>query len=124
MRRIWAVICTFGSVLHFAPQDNAEGRAVAGPGLVLEQAAVLFNDASGNRQAQPGAGFLRAEERVEQALLDFGRNTLAVVNHFKNNGCSLAPAERGASRTGAQGNGTFAVNGFSGIANQVDQHLL
>src|ERR1017187_1561419 len=98
MRRIWAVICTLGSLLDFAPQDNAEGRAVAGPGLVLEQAAVLFNDASGYRQAEARAGFFRAEKRVEKALLDFRRDALAVVSHFKNNGCGFGPAERGARR--------------------------
>ena len=62
---------------------------------------MLFNDASGNRQAEAGAGFLRAEERVEQALLDFGRDALAVVSHFKNNGFGLTPAERGACRARA-----------------------
>ena len=60
---------------------------MAGPGLILEHAAVPFNDAGGNRQAEARAGFLRAEERVEQALLDFGRDAFAVVSHFKNNGC-------------------------------------
>jgi hypothetical protein len=57
---------------------------------------VLFNDASGNRQAEASACFLRAEERVEKALLDFGRDALAGVRHFKNYGVRLAPAERGA----------------------------
>jgi len=46
-------------------KTTPEGRAVAGPGLILEHAAVLFYDASGNRQAEAGAGFLRAEEWVE-----------------------------------------------------------
>src|ERR1019366_2517557 len=101
-----------------------EGRAVAGPGLVLEQAAVLFNDASGYRQAEARAGFLRAEKRGEKALFEFRRDALAVVSHFKNDGCGLAASERGACGAGAQSDGAFAVNGFSGIANQVDQHLL
>jgi hypothetical protein len=65
MRRIRAAICTPGSVPIFARQDNSEGRAVTGPGLILEQAAVPFNNASGDRQTEAGAGFLRAEEWVE-----------------------------------------------------------
>src|ERR1035438_4901312 len=91
MRRILA-IRTPGSVLDFARQDNSEGRAVARSGLILEHAAVPFNDASGNWQTEASAGFLRAEERVEQALLDLGRDAFAVVNHFKDNGFGLTPA--------------------------------
>ena len=120
---IRAVICTPGSVLDFAPQDNTEGRAVTRLGLILEHAAELFNDAGGNRQAEAGAGFLRAEERVEKALLDFGRDALAVVSHFKDNGCGLAPVERGACGARAERDRAIAVNGFSGVANKVDQHL-
>jgi hypothetical protein len=75
-------VSTPGSVFDFARQDNSEGRAVPGPGLILEQPAVPFDDASGHRQAKASAGFLGAEERVEKALLDFGRDALAVVGYF------------------------------------------
>ena len=78
---------------------------MAGPGLILEHAAVPFNDASGNRQAEARAGFLSAEKRVEQAFLDFGRDANAVVSHFKDNGFGLMPAERGACRARAEGDG-------------------
>ena len=85
---------------------------------------MLFNDASGNRQAEARPRFLRAEEGVEKALLDFGRDALAVVCHFEDNGCGLTPAEGGACGARAQGNGAVAINGFSGIANKIDEHLL
>src|SRR3989442_4857848 len=80
IRRIRAVSRTPGNVVDFARQDNAEGRAVAGPGLILEHAAVLLNDAGGNRQAEASPGLLRAEERVVKALLDVRRNAVAVVD--------------------------------------------
>ena len=73
------VISTPASVVDFARQDNAEGSAVAGMSLILEHAGVSFNDASGNWQAEARAGFLRAEEWIEKALLDFGRDALAAV---------------------------------------------
>src|SRR5438552_10343818 len=92
IRRIRAVSRTPGNVVDLAPQDNAEGRAVAGPGLILEHAAVLFNDAGGNRQAEASPGLLGAEERVEKAFLDFGRDALAVIDHLKNNGFCFIPA--------------------------------
>src|SRR6185436_16922523 len=111
---------TLVSLVDFTPQDNAEGRAVAGAGLILEHAAVLFNDASGNRQAKASAGFLRGEERVEQTLLGFGRNAFAGVAYFKNHGVSLAPAERGAFGARAQRDSPCAVNGFSRVVNEVD----
>ena len=42
---------------------------MAKPGLILEHAAVPFNDASGNRQAEASAGFLGAESRLETGVL-------------------------------------------------------
>src|SRR5437667_2375481 len=98
------------SVIDFAWQDNAEGRAVAGPGLILERAAVPFNDASGNRKAEASAGFLRAEERIEQALLDLGRNAFASVAHFKNHGVVFAPSNRSACRARAKRDRPEAIN--------------
>ena len=86
-------LCSLGSIGKFPRQDNPEGGAAARLGLILDDAAVPFNDAGGNRQAEASAGFLRAEERVEQAPLDFGRNAFAGVAHFKNHGLGLAPPE-------------------------------
>src|SRR5438132_13065306 len=73
-------ICSF---LH-ARQDNAKGRTAIDLGLILECTAMFFNNARRDRQAQPGAGLFRGEERVEKPLLNFQGNTLAVVNHFQN----------------------------------------
>ena len=70
------------------------------------------------------AGFLRAEERVEQPLLDFGRDPPPVVSHLQNDRVRLAPAERGACRARAQRDRARTVNGLGRVANQVDEHLL
>ena len=86
---------------------------MADPGLILESATVPFNDASGNRQAEASAGFLRTEERIEQALLDFGRNAFARVAHFKNRGLGFAPGNRSACRARAKGDRARAINRFS-----------
>ena len=48
-------------------------------GLILQRAAVLFDDARGDGQAQAGAGILGGEKRIEQPLLDLRRNALAGV---------------------------------------------
>src|SRR5579862_6044159 len=37
-------ICISGTLVHLAPQHNAEGRAPARLGLILNQAAVRFHD--------------------------------------------------------------------------------
>src|SRR5438034_680078 len=116
-------IRTPGNVVDFARQDNAEGRTMASPGLILEHPAVLFNDPSGNRQAEARARFLRAEERVEKALLDLGRDAIAIVAHFKNNGLGLTAAERDTRGARAQSDRAWALNGFSVVANEVDEHL-
>src|SRR6266404_6758528 len=120
---IRAVSFILVSVVDFARQDNAEGRAVAGPSLILEHAAMLLHDARDNCQAEASACFLGAEERVEKVLLSLGRDAFAGVAHFKNNGLRLAPAERGACRSRAQRDRAFAVDGFCGIANKVDENL-
>src|SRR6267378_8243 len=79
---IRAVPFILRNVVDFARQDNAEGRAVAGPGLILEHAAMLFHDARGNRQAEASACFLGAEERVEEVLLSLVRDAFTGVAHF------------------------------------------
>ncbi len=76
---VWVALRTLGSVVDFAGQDNAEGRAVAGPGSILKRAAVFFDDPSGNRQSEASTGFLRAKERVKKALFRFGRNACSGV---------------------------------------------
>ena len=48
------------------------------------------------------AGLLGAEERIEQALLDFGGNAFASVAHFKNHGVGFAPGNRSACHARAK----------------------
>src|SRR4030095_93389 len=47
----------------------------------------------------------------------------ASIAHFKNNSVGLAPAERGACCTSAESDRSSAANGFSAVANEVDEHL-
>jgi len=111
------------SVVDFARQDNAEGRAVAGPGLILQLAAVLFNDAGRNGQAESGASFLCAKKGVEQAFFDFRWNAFSSVGHFQYCDVHLASAERCPSGAGAQSHSSLAVDGVVGVANQIDEDL-
>src|ERR1044071_9192190 len=97
---------------------------MAGPGLILERAAVPFNDARGNRKAEAGAGFLRAEKRIEQAFLDVRWNAFARVAHFKNHSLRFAPCNPSARRAGAKHDRPGAIDRFSAVANEIDQDLL
>src|SRR5947209_5310066 len=72
-------ICSF---LH-ARQDNAKGRTATDLSLILECAAMFFNNARRDRQAKPGAGLFGGKERVEETLLNFQGDALAGVNHFQ-----------------------------------------
>src|SRR6266508_5494521 len=76
----WDFICIFLQ----AREDNAKGSTAINLGLILERAAVFFNNASRDRQAQPGTGLFGGKERVEETLLNLQGNTLAGVNHFQN----------------------------------------
>src|SRR5580765_6693570 len=90
-----AAFGTLGNVVDFAWQDNAEGRAVTRSALILERAAVSFDDAGCDRQTKASAGFLRAEEWVEQSLLDLRWNSFASVGHFKHDHVGLPPTQQG-----------------------------
>src|ERR1043166_3382355 len=76
----WAFICIFLQ----ARQDDAKGRTAPEVGLILECAAMFFNNARRDRQTKPGAGLFGGKEWVEKSLLNFQGNTLAAVNHFQN----------------------------------------
>ena len=58
-------------------------RAVVDLGLILKRAAVLFDDPSGDRKSEAGAGFLGGEEWIEQALFNFRRNSFPGVGDFE-----------------------------------------
>ena len=50
----------------------------------LKVSAMFVNYSSGDRQSQPGAAFaFRAEERIEDAFLNFLRNALSSIGHLK-----------------------------------------
>src|SRR2546430_13689479 len=80
----WLSRSGFVFLLLRARQDNAKDRPPIDLGLVLECAAMLFNNARRNREAQPGASLFGGKERVEEALLNFQGDTLAGVNHLQN----------------------------------------
>ena len=85
---------------------------------------MLFNDARGDGEAEAGAGFLRAEERVEEALLDFGRDAASGVGNFQDNGLGVAAVECRTAGARAERDGAFAVDGLGGVAHEVDEDLL
>src|SRR5690606_4024144 len=62
-------------------QHDAERRALPRRAVHVDAAMVLVDDAVGDRQAQPGAAAdrLGGEERVEDALLQVGRDAAAAV---------------------------------------------
>src|SRR5204862_7790209 len=122
--------CDFICIFLSARQDNAKGRAAIDLGLILECAAMLFNNARRNRQAQPGARVFGGKERVEKPLLNFQGDTLAGVNHLQNDcrrGATRLRSEatsrqarqgrQAASRT--QCNRSVPANTFRRVLNQV-----
>jgi len=60
--------------------------------MVLNQASVFFDDASGNRQAEASAGVFGGKERIEQPFLDFGSHSSAVIRDLKNHNFHFATA--------------------------------
>src|SRR5947199_9898571 len=111
--------CTF---LH-SRQDNAKGRAATDLSLILERTAMLLDNARRNRQAQPGAGLFGGEERVEEALLYFQRDTLAGVNHLQNDHGSGVTLQGHLSASRAECKRAVPSDAFRRVLNDVDQHL-
>src|SRR5882724_12938304 len=103
MSRIFG--CDFIFTFLHARQDNAKGRAATDLGLILERTAMLFDNARGNRQAEPRAGFFGGKERVEEALLYFQWDTLAGVNYLQYDygSCLTRLRSEAASRQAGQG---------------------
>src|SRR5258708_774862 len=84
--------CCFG---HRPIAAHDRSRAVAGLALEDDLAAVLLDDLLDGRQAQSGAEILGAEERLEAAGEDRGRDSWAGVldRHFEP-AASLSRADR------------------------------
>src|SRR4029453_13023534 len=93
-------------------------------GLILKEATVPLNDAGGNRQAQPRARFLRAEERIEQAFLGFGRYAFASVVDFENDDVHFRSMNGCTGGARAESYGACTIDGFRAVANEVYEHLL
>ena len=70
-----------GVVGEVARQQDAERRALAGLAVAEHVAAGLLDDAVDHRQAEAGAlaDLLGGEERLEDLVLDLGRNAVAGV---------------------------------------------
>ena len=110
--------------MDFPAQNHTKGCTITGTGLILEHAAVFFDDARGNRETQASACFRGAQKRVEKALFDLWRDALTGVGHFKDNGVGLATAEGDPGGPSPKGDCARAFNGLYGIADQIDQNLL
>jgi hypothetical protein len=61
-----------------APQHDTEGRAPIHLRLILQRAAMLFDDPRRNGKAEPRARVLGREERIEEAFFHFRRDLLPV----------------------------------------------
>src|SRR5690606_10298093 len=90
IRRILGVVCAmFGEW-----KDDAEPGAAPDLGLVLDDAAVLLDDARRQREAEARALLAGGEERVEQALAHLGRHARARVDHVEHDGGPGVAMER------------------------------
>src|SRR5262245_52084734 len=105
-------------------QFDAEGGSLSNLSIKIQRAPVLVDDARGDGQPQPRSILFRAEERIEELLLHFGRNACAGILHFQKDriievflGARPAPA-------GAQDDGAVLADAVRRILNQVNQHLL
>ena len=117
-----------------ARQDDAKGRAVIDLGLILESAAMFFNYARRDRQAQPGASLFSGKERIEKTLLNLSRDALAGVHHFQDDDggrltrlrpeATAQPAHQGHDRASStECNRPVPSDAFRRVLNEVDQHL-
>src|SRR5260221_295877 len=84
---------------------------------------MFIHNAPGNRQAQPRAVLLGAEERFEESLLRFGGNAAAVVLDLQNHRVGWPSLQRFSSFEGAEGDGPVAPDAYAGVLDQVDEHL-
>ena len=94
-------------------------------GLVLQRAAVFFDNARRDGQAQAGAVFFGGEERVEHPLLDLRRNAFAGVGHLQDRPRRAGRSARRLSIAGATRRVMVPslADAVGGVLNQVDQHL-
>ena len=103
--------------------DGKRGAAVSF-GLKLDQTAVVFGNARSNGQPEPGAAFLRREERLEQALLGFRRDARAIVRHFKDHYRAQLFVEFGHAAFDSKFDLSAAAGTIGRVLNKVDEQLL
>ena len=86
---------------------------------------MFVNYSSGDRQSQPGAAFaFRAEERIEDAFLNFLRNALSSIGHLKDRSLGRFAMQFALALAGAQSHRPAPVHAFAGVFHKVKQHLL
>src|ERR1051326_4996802 len=107
-----------------ARQNDAKRGAVVHLRLILQRAAVLFNYARRDGQAQAGAAFLGGEEWVKQAFLRARRDAFAGVGDFKNDNLSVARGQALAVESRPQGHDAVVPDGVGGVLHEVDKDLL
>src|SRR5262245_10819260 len=94
---------TLDFMVFDAPQYDTKRGAVIHAGLILQRAAMLFNDAGGNRQTESRATLLGRKERIEQTLFHFRRDAVAGVGHLENHHVGFALGQTLVVQAGAQG---------------------
>ena len=92
--------------------------------LILQGAAVLFDNSRGDGKAQASARVLGGEEGIEQALLHFRRDAFAGVGDFEDDHVGDTIGEALVIEPGAQGDLAVLADAVSGVLDEIDQHLL
>src|ERR1035437_4708278 len=107
-----------------AREDDAEGGAAIGLGLVLQGATVFFDNARGNGKAEPGARVLGGEEWIEQPLFHIRRDAFAGIGHFQDDHLADAVGEALVIEPGAQGDLAIVADAVRSVLDEIDQDLL
>src|ERR1051326_376646 len=93
-------------------------------GLVLEDAAVFFDDTRGDGESKAGAGWFGGEERIEEPLFNFGTDAFAGIGDFEDDDVGFAVSQALAIFPRAHRDCAAAADAVRGVLNQIDEHLL
>lgn len=85
---------------------------------------MFFNNSRGNGKPQASPCFLRAEEWIEEALLDFGGDTRAGVADIQNDYVASTIAKTARVEAGAQSYSAVSADALGGVLDEIDEHLL
>src|ERR1051326_3785313 len=105
-------------------QNEAKSSAVIEACLVLENAAVFFDDARGNGQTEAGAAFLGGKERIEEALFRFWGHAFAGVGNFNHDHVTMPFTQNPSVRASSQRDRAILADAFGGVLHKVDNDLL